>query len=54
MNNVSGGSWFVKLALVMWLVSSVFVVFCLVRLENGGEAEFEVGFGEEEVVRDEG
>ena len=32
MNNVFDGSWFLKLALVMWLVSSVFVVFCLVRL----------------------
>ena len=27
MNNVFDGSWFMKLALVIWLVSSVFVVF---------------------------
>ena len=34
MNNVFDGSWFVKLALVMWLVSSVFVVFLLGRIDG--------------------
>ena len=34
MNNVFDGSWFVKLALVMWLVSSVFVVFLLGQIDG--------------------
>jgi len=33
-NNVFNNSWFVKLALVMWLVSSVFVVFLLGQIDG--------------------
>ena len=34
MNNVFNHSWFVKLALVMWLVSSVFVVILLGQIDG--------------------
>ena len=34
MNNVFDGSWFMKLALVIWLVSSVFVVFLLGQIDG--------------------